>query len=97
MQTGIPKLRVGFVLTPRFTLTAFSGFVDTIRLAADEDDRSRPIDCSWSVLGASDEKVISSCGVALEPWESMYEPERFDYIAVVGGLMHGGQKMGMIN
>lgn len=93
VEDGVPKLRVGFVLTPHFTLTAFAGFVDTLRLAADEDDRSRPIDCSWSVLGRSDDKVVSSCGVKIEPWEQMREPERFDYIAVVGGLMHGGQKI----
>ena len=35
------KLRVGFLLTPRFTLVAFAGFVDALRLAADEGDRSR--------------------------------------------------------
>jgi len=38
-----PRLRVGFVLTPRFTLTAFAGFIDALRLAADEGDRSRQI------------------------------------------------------
>jgi len=27
-----PKLRVGFVLAQRFTLTAFAGFVDALRL-----------------------------------------------------------------
>jgi len=93
VDSGVPKLRVGFVLTQRFTLTAFAGFVDTLRLAADEDDRSRPIDCSWSVLGVSDQKIESSSGVKIEPWESMRDPERFDYIAVVGGLIYGGQKV----
>ena len=27
-----PRLRFGFVLAPRFTLTAFAGFVDALRL-----------------------------------------------------------------
>ena len=35
-----PKFRVGFLLMPRFTLTAFAGFVDAPRLAAGEGDRS---------------------------------------------------------
>ncbi len=88
-----PKLRIGFVLTPRFTLTAFSGFVDTLRLAADEDDHSRQLLCAWSVLGASDKPITSSSGVSVLPWEPMREPEQFDYIVTVGGLMHGGQQV----
>ena len=28
--TPAPRLRVGFVLTPRFTLTAFAGFIDAL-------------------------------------------------------------------
>lgn len=83
-----PKMRVAFVLLPRFTLTAFAGFVDTLRLAADEGDRSRQIDCEWSVLGGS---VKASCGTVIEPSEELKNPERFNYIVVVGGLLHGGQ------
>lgn len=88
-----PRLRVGFVLAQRFTLTAFAGFVDALRLAADEGDRSRPIECAWEVLGDPDTPVVSSCGAAVRPWGEMENPERFDYIVVVGGLLHGGQKL----
>jgi len=86
-----PKLRVGFVLAHRFTLTAFAGFVDALRLAADEGDRSRPLQCQWSVLGNPSSPVVSSCGATVQPWDEMESPERFDYIVVVGGLLHGGQ------
>ncbi|MGE5094792.1 MAG: GlxA family transcriptional regulator [Betaproteobacteria bacterium] len=86
-----PKLRVGFVLAHRFTLTAFAGFVDALRLAADEGDRSRPLQCQWSVLGNPASPVVSSCGATVQPWDEMECPERFDYIVVVGGLLHGGQ------
>jgi transcriptional regulator GlxA family with amidase domain len=82
------KMRVAFVLMPRFTLTAFAGFVDTLRLAADEGDRSRQIDCEWSVLGGP---VTASCGTVIQQTEEIKKPERFDYIVVVGGLLHGGQ------
>ena len=88
-----PRLRVGFVLTPSFTLTAFAGFVDALRLAADEGDRSRPIECQWAVLGDPHAPVSSSCGASVKPWSPMEDPARFDYIVVVGGLLHGGQKV----
>jgi transcriptional regulator GlxA family with amidase domain len=88
-----PKIKVAFVLTPRFTLTAFAGFVDVLRLAADEGDRSRQIECQWTVLGNPGETVISSSGAEVRPWEAMEAPERFDYIVVVGGLLHQGQRV----
>jgi len=86
------SLRVGFVLTPRFTLTAFAGFVDALRLAADDGDRSRQIECQWVVLGDG-APIVSSCGATVQPWDTMSDPKRFDYIVVVGGLLHGGQKV----
>ncbi|GAA0310497.1 GlxA family transcriptional regulator [Rhodovulum strictum] len=82
-----PRLRVGFVLARRFTLSAFANFVDVLRLAADEGDRSRPIHCSWKVLSASMDPVRSSCGIAVGPDEPLGDPARFDYIVVIGGLI----------
>lgn len=43
------RLRVAFVLLPNFTLLPFAGFMDVLRLAADEGDRSRQIACRWVV------------------------------------------------
>lgn len=88
-----PKIKVAFVLTPRFTLTAFAGFVDVLRLAADEGDRSRQVQCQWTVLGQPGEAIVSSSGAEVRAWEPLERPERFDYIAVVGGLLHDGQKV----
>lgn len=82
-----PRLRVGFVLARRFTLSAFANFVDVLRLAADEGDRSRPIRCSWRVLAPSADPVVSSCGIAVTPDERPGDPTKFDYIVVVGGLI----------
>ena len=81
------RLRVGFILTPRFTLCAFANFVDVLRLAADEGDRSRPILCRWRVLSATMDPVASSSGIVVQPEERLGDPTRFDYIVVVGGLM----------
>lgn len=82
-----PKLNVGFILARRFTLSAFANFVDVLRLAADEGDRSRPINCGWKVLSASMNPVRSSCGIAVQPDERLGDPTTFDYIVVVGGLI----------
>ncbi len=82
-----PRLRVGFILTPRFTLCAFANFVDVLRLAADEGDRSRPILCRWRVLSSTMDPVSSSSGIVVQPEERLGDPTRFDYIVVIGGLM----------
>ena len=86
-----PRLRVAFLLAPRFTLTAFAGFVDALRLAADEGDRSRQRLCRWDVLGR--EPVASSCGAVVAPTRDAGAPLEHDYLVVVGGLLHGGQRM----
>lgn len=81
------RLRVGFLLAQNFTLSAFANFVDVLRLAADEADRSRPIYCDWAVLSDSMEPVRSSCGVRVTPDTSLRRADAFDYIVVVGGVM----------
>ena len=81
--TGTASLKIGFVLLDKFTLTAFSTFIDAIRLAADRGGRSRQIHCAWSIMGTG--PVRSSCGLRVAPDEALAHPERFDYIAVCGG------------
>lgn len=93
MATASPRLRIGFILAPRFTLCAFANFVDVLRLAADEGDRSRPILCSWRVLSPTLDPVESSCGVRINPEERLGDPTRFDYIVVVGGLVGGIERL----
>lgn len=82
-----PRLRVGFILAPRFTLCAFANFVDVLRLAADEGDRSRPILCRWRILSATPDPVEASCGMRIFPEDRFGDPRAFDYIVVVGGLI----------
>lgn len=86
-QIGAPRLSVGFILARRFTLCAFANFVDVLRLAADEGDRSRPILCEWKVLSDTMSPVASSCGVLVQPNERLGDPRQFDYLVVVGGLI----------
>lgn len=82
-----PRLSVGFILARRFTLCAFANFVDVLRLAADDGDRSRPILCEWKVLSDTMSPVASSCGVLVQPNERLGDPGKFDYLVVVGGLI----------
>lgn len=81
------RLRVAFLLADRFTLSAFSNFVDVLRLAADEADKSRPILCDWVVLSDTMEQVRSSCGVRVQPDTRLRHAGPFDYLVVVGGVM----------
>lgn len=81
------QLNVGFILARRFTLCALANFVDVLRLAADEGDRSRPILCSWRVLSPTMEPIASSCGIVVQVDERLGDPARFNYLVVVGGLV----------
>lgn len=88
-----PPLSVGVVLADNFTLSAFSLFVDALRLAADEGDRSRPIQARWFVMGARPEPVRASCGITVSRTSPLLDPGQLDYIAVVGGLLHAGRQV----
>jgi transcriptional regulator GlxA family with amidase domain len=83
----LAQLNVGFILARRFTLCALGNFVDVLRLAADEGDRSRPILCSWRVLSPTMEPIASSSGIVVQPEERLGDPARFDYLVVIGGLV----------
>ncbi|KVV43910.1 AraC family transcriptional regulator [Burkholderia territorii] len=88
------RIRFGIVLLPNFTLTAFSGFVDMLRLSADDGDYSKPVRCAWSVIGDTLAPVRASCGIQITPWETFESAEPFDYVVVVGGLLHSGPQAG---
>jgi transcriptional regulator GlxA family with amidase domain len=89
-----PRLSVGFILAKRFTLCAFANFVDVLRLAADEGDRSRPILCDWAVLSDTMDAVPSSSGITVQPKERLGDPRKFNYIVVIGGLMDETPNLG---
>lgn len=84
---------MAFLLLPEFTLSTFSGFIDVLRIAADEVDRSRQVHCRWTLLGPDHAPVRSSCGVEITPWEALRDPVDFDYVIVVGGLVRGHERI----
>lgn len=81
------RLKVGFVLAKSFTLSAFAMFVDTLRLASDQKDRSGRVLADWQVLGSTRHLITSSCGIQVAPTSDFVDPARFDYIVMVGGLL----------
>src|SRR5207302_354097 len=62
-----PPLRVGVILAEHFTLSAFAVFIDHLRLAADEGDRSRPLHVQWSIMASRQASVPASCEVMIDP------------------------------
>ncbi|OAP36730.1 AraC family transcriptional regulator [Sinorhizobium glycinis] len=83
----VRRLKIGFVLARSFTLSAFAMFIDTLRLASDQLDRSGRVLADWQVLGSTRHLITSSCGVQVAPTSDIVDPRQFDYIAVVGGLL----------
>ncbi|MCZ4279318.1 GlxA family transcriptional regulator [Kiloniella laminariae] len=85
------SLSVAFILLPNFTLTPFSSVIDVLRLAADEGDFSRPLKCRWSLISPKPGKPVkSSCGIEITPTQDIADLGQYDYLVVVGGLLHKG-------
>lgn len=82
---GARKLRVGFILLDKFTLAGFAGFVEALRLAADDGGRSRQIHASWSIMTENGQPCRASCGAVIGDARDLTDPHVFDYIAVCGG------------
>ena len=82
-----PDIRVGFILSPRFTLLPFAGFIDSLRHAADEADFGRQVYCRWKIVAPDLAPVTASCGVTVDPHEIFPDPAEFDYVVVVGGQL----------
>jgi len=80
-----PGFRVGILLWPSFTMVAFAGFVDALRLAADMGDSSRQLLCRWEVMAESSAPILSSCGLRVIPMTRFKDPEQYDYVVVVAG------------
>lgn len=93
MPPAAPRLSIGFILQPEFTLVAFSSFVDALRLAADEADRSRQVRCRWAVVSHDMRPVRASCGIEVAPSRELGDPAEFDYVVMVGGLLPAGRRL----
>ncbi len=84
-EPSVRPLRVGIVLLDQFTLTAFAGFLDVLRLAADYGGLSRQILIHWHVMSLDGEARRSSAGTLHVELTDLDPAAGFDYIAICGG------------
>ncbi|TIO04374.1 MAG: GlxA family transcriptional regulator, partial [Mesorhizobium sp.] len=54
--------KFAFLLVRDFTLSPLSLFIDTLRLAGDEGDRSRRVEFDWQIVGERGLPIRASCG-----------------------------------
>jgi len=87
MSNSAIPLRIGFLLLDRFTLSAFSTFLDPLRLASDIGDSSQQVHIQWDIMTVDDHVVSSSCGVEVHPTAKAGFDRTYDYLVVVGGLI----------
>jgi len=85
--------RFAFLLVRDFTLSPLSLFIDTLRLAGDEGDRSRRVAFDWQMIGERGLPIRSSCGLEVLPTRSIGRPEDYDNIVVVGGLLNARHEL----
>lgn len=68
-------------------MLALSGFVDTLRHAAADNNKNRQIFCGWKIVGPTLDPVPSSAGIEVQP-EIVFEdlvPPFPQYLVVIGG------------
>lgn len=83
--TNNAPLRIGFILMEKFTLAAFGGLIDALRLAADDGGQSRQVHASWRIMTPGAQPRRASCGVHVDGSDDLLDPLMFNYIAVCGG------------
>lgn len=90
---GQPELRVGILLWPEFPILALASLVDSLRHAADNGDDSQKKRCSWFIMGNKPkDEVISSSGISVNIDGYYKDPQQFDCIVVIGGLLRSLHK-----
>lgn len=88
-----PRMTVGFILLKEFTLFAFAGFVDALRIAGDTADNSRQRRCKWTIIAPSITPIMANSGLSVIPWETFSEcTADFDYLVVIGGRIEPQRK-----
>ena len=85
MTVDQKEIRIAMILLDKFTLAAFAGFMDVLRLAADDAAKSRQNRISWEVYGLGSSSVRSSCGVSVTAHNGTPSPQDYDYLAICGG------------
>jgi transcriptional regulator GlxA family with amidase domain len=80
-------LCVAVLLWPEFPLMSLACLVESLRHAGDHGDASQNRYAHWQILGTSGKPIRSSCGITIEATTQYPEPQNFDYVFVIGGLL----------
>ena len=86
-MTAKPDLQFALTMRPTFAILALSGFVDTLRHAADDNNRNGQIYCGWNIVGPGFDPVPSSAGINVDP-DLRFEDLRDhppNYLVIIGG------------
>ena len=78
------SLSIGIVLLPKFSLFNLAALIEPMRYAAQMSPCCEPL-CAWKVMSPDGASIESSIGFEIPSAELLGQPERFHYIAVVGG------------
>ncbi len=82
-----PDLKVSIILSPCFSLLPFACLVDSLRFAADTADYSRRIYCHWQVIAPELKPIKASCGIDVNPEQTLDQVNSSDYLIVIGGRL----------
>ena len=90
-STVHPDMRVAFILMEQFTLAPVTGFVESLRFAADQSFRSQQLYCRWDWISVDDGAINASCGLSINPnkkFDLTSLKSDYDYVVIAGGLMN---------
>lgn len=76
-------LRYGFLLTPNFSMIAFSSAIEVLRMANRLGRENR---YEWPTYTLDDQSVAASNGIAISPTQSLVEAKNLDVLFVCSGV-----------
>ena len=82
----ITGISIAFVLCQDFEFQCFSGFVNVLDQLKTEYSDTDLKEISWSVVGERNKPIRSSCNIDVLPRSGFNQPERYDYVVIIGGL-----------
>tara|TARA_R110002094_G_scaffold59360_5_gene70244 strand:+ start:1236 stop:2351 length:1116 start_codon:yes stop_codon:yes gene_type:complete len=90
----ITGISIAFVLCQDFEFQCFSGFVNVLDQLKTEYSDTDLKEISWSVVGERNKPIRSSCNIDVLPRSGFNQPERYNYVVIIGGLTPSSKVVG---